>query len=255
MLCIERLGVRFGGVRALDGVGFSLAAGEAMGLIGPNGAGKSTLFDAICGLVPPEAGRILLDGEDISAQPIHRIARLGVARTFQSIRLFERMSAFENLRAARHTPASEHEGPGRDRERGAGSAAEKSADAEVREIERLLELVGISEFIDVLAEDLPLGARRRLELARALARRPRLLLLDEPAGAMTHAESAQMAQLLRTVHASGCSMIVVEHRIELVAAVCPRVIALDSGRLIAEGTPEAVIADARVRSAYLGAAA
>jgi branched-chain amino acid transport system ATP-binding protein len=231
MLRVDDLGVHFNGVRALDRVGFTLAAGEALGLIGPNGSGKTTLFDAICGLVAPDSGRVLFDGEQITGQSAHAIARRGIARTFQGVRLFERMTALENVRCAQ---------PGATAQRG--------------EAERLLEQVGIGQFGGVLAEDLPLAARRRLELARVLARRPRLLLLDEPAGAMTQAETIEMAQLLRSVHAGGCAMIVVEHRIELVAEICPRVLALDCGRVVADGSLDAVLADARVRSAYLGVA-
>jgi branched-chain amino acid transport system ATP-binding protein len=231
MLRVDDLGVHFNGVRALDRVGFTLAAGEALGLIGPNGSGKTTLFDAICGLVAPDSGRVLFDGEQITGQSAHAIARRGIARTFQGVRLFERMTALENVRCAQ---------PGATAQRG--------------EAERLLERVGIGQFGGVLAEDLPLAARRRLELARVLARRPRLLLLDEPAGAMTQAETIEMAQLLRSVHAGGCAMIVVEHRIELVAEICPRVLALDCGRVVADGSLDAVLADARVRSAYLGVA-
>jgi ABC-type branched-subunit amino acid transport system ATPase component len=231
MLRVDDLGVHFDGVRALDGVGFALAAGEALGLIGPNGSGKTTLFDAICGLVAPDSGRVLFDGEEITGQPAHAIARRGIARTFQGVRLFERMTALENVRCAQL-------------ETGAASSA----------AERLLERVEIGQFGGALAEDLPLAARRRLELARVLARRPRLLLLDEPAGAMTQAEAIEMAQLLRSVHAGGCAMIVVEHRIELVAEICPRVLALDCGRVVADGRLDAVLADARVRSAYLGVA-
>jgi branched-chain amino acid transport system ATP-binding protein len=231
MLRVDDLGVHFNGVRALDRVGFTLAAGEALGLIGPNGSGKTTLFDAICGLVAPDSGRVLFDGEQITGQSAHAIARRGIARTFQGVRLFERMTALENVRCAQ---------PGATAQRG--------------EAERLLERVGIGQFGGVLAEDLPLAARRRLELARVLARRPRLLLLDEPAGAMTQAETIEMAQLLRSVHTGGCAMIVVEHRIELVAEICPRVLALDCGRVVADGSLDAVLADARVRSAYLGVA-
>jgi len=230
MLRVEGLSVRFDGVQALDRVGFALAAGEALGLIGPNGSGKTTLFDAICGLVAPNSGRLLFEGQDMTAAPTHSIARRGVARTFQSVRLFERMTALENVRCAQGETSS------------------------LPEAERLLERMAISQFRDGLAEDLPLAARRRLELARALARRPRLLLLDEPAGAMSQVETAQMAQLLHSVHAGGCALIVVEHRIELVAEICPRVLALDCGRTVADGPLDVVLADPRVRSAYLGVA-
>ena len=233
MLRVDRLGVSFGGLRALDGVGFALAAGEALGLIGPNGSGKTTLFDAICGLVAPDSGRVLFDGREITGEPAHAIARRGIARTFQGVRLFERMTALDNVRCAQ--PET-------------GSAARSG------EAERLLERVGMGQFGQALAEDLPLAARRRLELARVLARHPRLLLLDEPAGAMTQAETIEMAQLLRAMHAGGCAMIVVEHRIEMVAEICPRVLALDCGRVVADGSLDAVLADARVRSAYLGVA-
>jgi branched-chain amino acid transport system ATP-binding protein len=236
MLRVDDLGVHFDGVRALDGVGFALAAGEALGLIGPNGSGKTTLFDAICGLVAPDSGRVLFDGEQISGQPAYAIARRGIARTFQGVRLFERMTALENVRCAQPETGGAVQGGAR------------------REAERLLERVGIGQYGAVLAEGLPLAARRRLELARVLARRPRLLLLDEPAGAMTQAEVIEMTQLLRSVHAGGCAMIVVEHRIELVAEICPRVLALDCGRVVADGSLDAVLADARVRSAYLGVA-
>jgi len=235
MLRVEDLCVRFDGVQALDGIGFSLAAGEALGLIGSNGSGKSTLFDAICGLVPADSGRILLDGQDLTRAPTHGIARRGVARTFQAVRLFERMTALENVRCAQPE-----------------ASALLGRAARAAEAQCLLERMEIGQFRDALAGDLPLAARRRLELARALARTPRLLLLDEPAGAMTPVEIAQMAQLLRSVHAGGCAMIIVEHRIELVADICSRLLVLDCGRMVADGPLTAVLADGRVRSAYLG---
>lgn len=228
----EGVGVRFGGVRALDGVGLRLAPGEVCGLIGPNGAGKTTFFDVVSGIRRPDAGRVLLDGVEVTRRsPVWR-ARHGLRRTFQRQQLFGQLTVADNLLVAQ-----EWRRGGADRER-AGE---------------LLDACGLGPLSAAYAGTLPVGRARMVELARAAADRPRVLLLDEPASGMTAEERELLAAVVRRLATrDGCAVLLVEHNVAFVMELCTRVVVLDLGSVLAEGTPEAVRADARVQEAYLG---
>ncbi|MYT74350.1 MULTISPECIES: ABC transporter ATP-binding protein [unclassified Streptomyces] len=233
VLEVEGVGVRFGGVRALDGVDLRLAAGEVCGLIGPNGAGKTTFFDVVSGIRRPDAGRVLLDGTDITRRsPVWR-ARHGMRRTFQRQQLFGQLTVADQLRVAQEW---------------------RRGGADAGRAETLLDACGLTDVAGAWAGTLPVGRARMVELARAAADRPRVLLLDEPASGMTAAERGLLASVVRGLaEESGCAVLLVEHNVAFVMELCARVVVLDLGSVLAEGTPEAVRADRRVREAYLGA--
>ena len=233
MLALEGLEKRFGALAALAGIDLEVAPGEVLGIIGPNGSGKTTLLNTVTGVYAPSAGRVSFRSTDITGWKGHRIARLGIARTFQNVRLFGTMTVFQNVRAAQH-----------------GRPAPSRAGA--RSVESVLDEVGLLEERDVLANHLPLPARRRLEVARLLAVDAHLVLLDEPAGGMTPAETAEMARLIREVVAPGRTCVVIEHKMALIAGVCSRLCVLDFGAKIAEGNPDEVLASPMVKEVYLG---
>ena len=235
MLRIEGLSRYFGGLQALADVDYSVEGEGVYGLIGPNGSGKTTLFNIVTGLYRPSAGRVTFEGEDISRRGPHRIVAMGIARTFQTPRIYARMTVRENLRAAQHTLARDVRLAGAD-----------------ERIDALLEATGLADRRDELAKNLPLPEQRRLELARALAREPKLLLLDEPAGGMTPTETHEMARLIEEVAAPGRACIVIEHKMDMIARLCADVCVLNFGSKIAEGAPEAVLNDPVVLEAYIG---
>jgi len=236
LLDVVEVSVRFGGLRALGDVSLDLEAGRITGLIGPNGAGKTTLFNVVTGLQPPLTGRVVLDGHDLNGSAPHRRARRGMARTFQRLELFGALTVRENVECAASMAARFR--PRRDRPRAVAR--------------RVIEQVGLTDVADVLASALPTGQGRLVELARALATEPRVLLLDEPASGQTETETEHFAGVLRDLAATGMGILLVEHDMSLVMAVCERIFVLDFGRLLASGTPEEVRADPAVLAAYLG---
>jgi branched-chain amino acid transport system ATP-binding protein len=230
--------VRFGGVHALRGVDLVVDAGMVTGLIGPNGAGKTTLFNAICGLQSLQAGRISLDGASMEHLRPHKRARLGIARTFQRLEVFGSLSVRENVLAA----AEIRRRWSHDRTRSAAAVADG-----------VLARVGLAPLADRAADTLPTGQARLLELARALATQPKLLLLDEPSSGLSDAESDELGDLLGLLAGGGMGVLLVEHDMGLVMRICARINVLDFGAILMMGPPSAVQADERVQAAYLGA--
>jgi branched-chain amino acid transport system ATP-binding protein len=251
LLRVDQVSVRFGGIVALDGVSFDVAAGEIAGLIGPNGAGKTTLFNCLSRLYPCERGRISFDGHDLLALPQHRIAGLGIGRTFQNLALFNSMSVLANVMVGSHCRTGS--GFLANALRLPGAAREwRATEERARELLALLEL-GALAHAPVAA--LPFGTRKRVELARALAGAPKLLLLDEPASGLNHDEVHALGALIRGIcDRLRLTVLLVEHHMGLVMGISNKVVALNFGRKIAEGTPAAVSADAAVIEAYLGSA-
>jgi ABC-type branched-subunit amino acid transport system ATPase component len=238
----------FGGLRAVDGASLEVTAGTVHGLIGPNGAGKTTLINLVSGLLAPTAGAIELAGRAIAGLAPHRIAGLGVARTFQSIRLFPELTARDNVLVGQHLRRRPSL-TARMLMLPSARAEERAARAQAA---ALLERVGLPERVHEHARHLSYGEQRRVEIARALASEPRLLLLDEPTAGMNPVEVQSVAALIRRVAAGGQSVLLVEHNVRLVMDVCDRITVLNFGKVICEGAPAAVAADPAVITAYLG---
>ena len=247
MLELEHLTKHFGGVRAVNDVDLAVRAGEVLGLIGPNGSGKSTTVNLICGLFPLTSGRVVFKGQDISALPPHERVTLGIARTFQNIRLFGQLSVWQNLWVAQNS-AEQRNRNFLSRWLGGSRNARE-------EIDRTLEFSNLAHKRDELAGNLAFGEQRRLEFARALSAKPALLLLDEPAAGMNAEEIDQLDNRLRRIPLDGITVLLIEHHVELVMSVANRIAVLNFGQKIAEGTPAAVQANPLVREAYLGTAA
>jgi branched-chain amino acid transport system ATP-binding protein len=238
LLDVAEAEVRFGGVHALRGVNLAVHPGTVTGLIGPNGAGKTTLFNAVCGLQNLHGGRISLNGEPMERLRPHKRARLGIARTFQRLEVFGSLSVRENVLAAAEI-----------RRRWSGDRSESSASI----ADGVLARVGLTALAERAADTLPTGQARLLELARALATRPRLLLLDEPSSGLSDSESEELGRLLVGLAEGGMGVLLVEHDMGLVMRICDEINVLDFGSVLAVGTPAAIRADERVRAAYLGA--
>ncbi|MEI7770349.1 MAG: ABC transporter ATP-binding protein [Chloroflexales bacterium] len=240
---------RFGGLLAVDQVSFRVREGEIFGLIGPNGAGKTTLFNLMTGLTPPSSGQLLFRDRDLTNKPPHRIAQSGIARTFQNIRLFGNLSALDNVMIARHIHTRSSMLGGVLGLPTAG-AEERRTRARARE---LLDLVGLLDRAATQARNLPYGDQRRLEIARALALEPQLLLLDEPAAGMNPSEKHALSEFIRMIRDRfQLTILLIEHHVPLVMGLCERIAVLHFGQLIALGDPAAVRSDPAVIEAYLG---
>ncbi len=248
VLEIASLSKYFGGVRAVDSLDLAVEEGEIFGLIGPNGSGKSTTVNLICGVMPATDGRVRFAGRDITGAQPHKVLAAGIARTFQNIRLFGHLSVWQNLWVAQNS-VEERRRQGFVKRWFSGAAAARAA------LEEQLDFAGLTERRDDLARNLSFGEQRRLELARALAARPRLLLLDEPAAGMNLEEVRALDERLRVLKRAGMTVVLVEHVMELVMGVTDRIAVLNFGRKIAEGTPGEIRRDEAVQTAYLGAGA
>jgi len=233
MLELDAVTKRFGGLTAVKEVSLATAPAEILGIIGPNGAGKTTLFNVISGFLAPEAGRVLLHGRDVTGLPPHRICALGLTRTFQLVKPFGRLSVLDNIMIGALTRLT-------------------SVSLARDEARRVAALCRLEAFVESSAGSLPIGLRKRLEVARALATRPRLLLLDEVMSGLNPAELGEMLVLLRRLHADGIGLVVIEHVMAAMMRLAHRIVVLHHGEKIAEGRPEEIARDPRVVDAYLG---
>ncbi len=243
LLEVTDLSKEFGGLRALDGVSFTAEGGEILGIIGPNGAGKTTLFNLISGLYPPSRGEIRFRGRSILRRKPHEISHQGIGRTFQIVRPFQNLDVETNVLVAyghRFYPSLFM------------STRSFRRPQILKEVETILDQVGLRSYGKQLSKNLPLGVKKRLEIARALALKPRLLLLDEPSGGLRFEESAHLMDLVRKVRDQGVGVLLIEHNMQVVMDLCKRILVLDHGSRIAEGAPEEIRSNALVIEAYLG---
>jgi ABC-type branched-subunit amino acid transport system ATPase component len=243
LLEVTALSKEFDGLRALDGVSFFAEAGEILGVIGPNGAGKTTLFNLVSGIYSPTRGEINFQGKSILRLKPHQISRLGIGRTFQIVRPFSNLDVETNVLVAighRFYPSLwESCGPFRQAEI-------------LEEVQRVIDRVGLRSYTKQLARNLPLGIKKRVEIARALALKPRLLLLDEPSAGLRFEESSELMDLIRQVRDQGIGVLLIEHNMQVVMDLCERIVVLDHGSKIAEGSPESIRSNPQVIQAYLG---
>lgn len=246
---IEGLTKRFGGLTAIDNFNLEMEEGELVGLIGPNGAGKTTVFNVINGIYKPTSGKVSFKGNDITGFPPHKVAQMGMGRTFQNIRLFSNLTVFENVRIACHLMAGYNVAHALLR-----TGKQRREDAEIsKRVHTLLELVGLEDRWNEKAKNLPYGHQRKLEIARALALNPSLILLDEPAAGMNPQESAELVEFIKQIRKQfSLTIFLIEHHMDVVMEICERIYVMNFGRTIAIGAPEEIQNNPDVIEAYLG---
>jgi len=248
LMLAEGINKLFGGVKALQGVNLEIRQGEVLGVIGPNGAGKTTLFNVLTGFSKPTKGKVLFDGQDVTGKPVYRVCQKGIGRTFQNIRLFGQMTVIDNVVVGMHNRLHIHlleialKLPSTMRK-------EREAYDKAGEI---LEYLGLGDVARELAANLPYGRQRKVEIARALALEPKLILLDEPSAGMNPQEAAELMTLISGIRKMGPTVVVIEHNMQVVMGISDRVAVLDFGNKISEGSPDEVRSDSRVIEAYLG---